>query len=467
MTTTLAPTRVLATDDRCEILRLIKRTLGRYYACEMAEDVSVAREKLAHESFDLALCDIQMPGESGLVLAREILDGPADTAVVLVTAEDELETVERALEMGVHGYLIKPFWPGQLLVAAMTALRRRQLEVAARAHSQALEDRLQMLMDRAPVPMYIKDRERRYMLANRVAHELAGLEPYRLIGLSDSDFMSPAAELLVAETDRLVLEEGGTFESEETLQIGGEEVTFDTVKFPFVDHDSRIVGVAGISTDVTERKRAERLGSELAETQRLAIEELQASQQETVERLAKAIEMHDAGTGQHINRMASVAAMLGSAYGLGADQVRLLRSAAPMHDVGKVATPDAILRKEGPLSEAERREMQRHTLVGCEILTGSESELLQMAARVALTHHERWDGGGYPHGLAGEAIPIESRIVAVADVFDALLSQRSYRPAMSAEEAMTVIRGGSGSHFDAEIVALLEANLERALALRG
>ena len=140
--------------------------------------------------------------------------------------------------------------------------------------------------------------------------------------------------------------------------------------------------------------------------------------------------MHDAETGRHVSRMASTAAYLADQLGMDDEQVTLLRAAAPMHDVGKVATPDEILRKPGPLTPQEREEMQRHTTVGYEILSGSDSELLQMAASIALTHHERWDGSGYPNGLKGEEIPVEGRIVAVADVFDAMLSDRCYRPAL-------------------------------------
>jgi putative two-component system response regulator len=138
-----------------------------------------------------------------------------------------------------------------------------------------------------------------------------------------------------------------------------------------------------------------------------------------------------------------------------------------MHDVGKVATPDEILRKQGPLTPEEFREMQRHTTVGHEILSGSDSVLLQMAAEVALTHHERWDGSGYPNGLAGNETPIEGRIVAVADAFDAMLSDRSYRPAMTVAETTETIAAESGTHFDPAIVDILLEHQEEALSLRG
>jgi putative two-component system response regulator len=320
---------------------------------------------------------------------------------------------------------------------------------------------------RTPVPIYIKDDKRRYVLANRVAHEVAGLEPNDLIGLTDKDIMPAQAERHVAANDRRILDSGDTYEAEETLVVGGQERTFLTVKFPYVDDTGQIAGISGISTDITDKRKAEELREELARAQEQAIEELRVSRQETVERLAKALEMHDGETGKHVNRMATIAAFLANQVGLNRNRVLLLRTAAPMHDVGKVATPDGVLQKEGPLTPEEREEMELHTTVGHEILADSESELLQLAATIALTHHERWDGGGYPKGLSGEEIPIEGRITAVADVFDALLSDRCYRPALSVDDAVEVMERGRGAHFDPQVVDALLGHLEEALSLRG
>ena len=459
--------RILVTDDRPEMLRLIDRSLGKQYACSFAGSVEEARSQLVGEAFELALCDIQMPGESGLVLVKEIARDHPETSVVLITGVDDPEVAAQAFELGAHGYLVKPFWPGQLLITTMNALRQRELEIAQKTHNRALEERLQMLMDRAPVPIYIKDGERRYVLANRVAHEVAGLKPNELIGLTDKEIMPPEDERSVALSDGEILATGSTYEAEETLIVGDEERTFLTVKFPYVDDGGRIAGISGISTDITGKRKAEELQEELAATQEQAIEELRASRQETVERLAKAIEMHDAETGRHVNQMASIAAFLGSQLGFDDDRVLLLRAAAPMHDVGKIATPDGILQKPGPLTTGEREEMQRHTTVGHQILADSDSELLSLAATIALTHHERWDGAGYPQGLAGEEIPLDGRITAVADVFDALLSDRCYRSALSVDDAVEVMKEGRGTHFDPQIVDALLGHLEEALSLRG
>ncbi len=459
--------RVLATDDRPDILRLIDRTLGDRYECHFAGSVGEARAALAAADFDLALCDIEMPGESGLVLAEEIVAEHPTTAVVLVTGEDSPAIAEQAFDFGAHGYLVKPFWPGQLLIAAMNAVRRCHLELAQEARSRTLEQRMQLLVERAPVPIFSKDRDRRYRIANRAMHEIMEVPPGGMIGRRAEDLLDLEEAADASAADARVLERGETFEEEEVLLAGEARRTFLTVKFPIRDETDEITGIFGIAADLTAKGEAERLREELNEAQRRAIEELRASRQETVDRLSKAIERHDAGTGEHVNRMATVAALLGERCGLERERVLLLRAAAPMHDVGKVATPDAILRKAGPLTAAERTEMERHTTAGHEILAGSTGDLLQLAATIALSHHERWDGDGYPQGLRSEEIPLEARIVAVADVFDALLSDRSYRPAMPLEEAIAIIREGRGTHFDPALVDLLLDNLDEAVSLRG
>jgi PAS domain S-box-containing protein len=451
------------------MLRLVDRALGRRYRCEFAGTVAQAHKKLASTMFHLALCDIQMHGGSGMALAEAITDEHPEIAVVMVTDKDDPEAARRAFAFGgrgVHGYLVKPFWPGQLLITVMNALRRRELENFESAHRLNLEERRQTIIDMAPMPVYVKDDAYKYVFANAPADELAGQERGHLLGKTDEAIMTPEALAHTRAVDREILEKGTTYEAEETLGIGGAERTFQTVKFPLLGEDGRATAVCGISTDVTAQKDALRLRDELAATQQRAIDELRHSRQETVERLTKAIEFHDLSTGEHVDRMARVASFLGAHLGLDAEQVHLLQVAAPMHDVGKIATPSEILCKSGPLTPEEDEEMRRHTTVGHEILANSESDLLRLAATIALTHHERYDGGGYPEGLTGEEIPLEGRITAVADVFDALLSDRHYRLALTVEETVDVIEKGRGSQFDPQIVDILLEHLDEALAVR-
>jgi len=178
------------------------------------------------------------------------------------------------------------------------------------------------------------------------------------------------------------------------------------------------------------------------------VAELDGAQIETVRRLSAAAEFRDQDTGAHITRISAFAARIARRAGLPPGHCQLIERASPLHDVGKVAIPDSVLLKPGALTPAERAVMQSHAEIGHRLLDGSASPVLQMAAVVALTHHERFDGSGYPRGLASEEIPIEGRIVAIADVFDAITSDRVYRPAMTVEQAIAVLREGRGTHFD-------------------
>lgn len=196
-------------------------------------------------------------------------------------------------------------------------------------------------------------------------------------------------------------------------------------------------------------------------------QQLKQAAREIAVRLASAIEMHNPEARRHLTGVASIAALLGSKLGFDTNRVGLLRAATPMHDIGTIAIPDGVLHKRDRLTDSERERMRSHTTVGYEILVDSETELLRMAGRIALTHHERFDGGGYPHGLRGEEIPIEGRIVAVADAFDALLSDRHHRPAFTVEETMQLIARRRGTQFDPKVVDALLDNIDEALALRG
>ncbi|HEX2865384.1 MAG TPA: HD domain-containing phosphohydrolase, partial [Deinococcales bacterium] len=180
--------------------------------------------------------------------------------------------------------------------------------------------------------------------------------------------------------------------------------------------------------------------------------ELEEEQLETVVRLAEAAEYRDDSTGLHTQRVGQLSALIAEALGLPSEDVDCLRIAARLHDVGKIAIPDPILQKPGRLELEEFERVKTHTLIGARILSGGRSALLRAAERIALSHHERWDGSGYPHQLRGEAIPLFARIVAVADVYDALLSERPYKPAWSPELAREEIRALSGTSFDPKVV---------------
>ncbi len=190
------------------------------------------------------------------------------------------------------------------------------------------------------------------------------------------------------------------------------------------------------------------------------------AQLETIERLALAAEYRDTDTALHIQRISVYCHLIARRLGLSPRECQILFHACPMHDVGKIGIPDAILLKPGKLNPAEWEIMKTHTDIGARILGGSSSELLQAGEMISRTHHEKWDGSGYPIGLAGEAIPLWGRIVAVADVFDALTSTRPYKEAMQNDEAIQIMREGRGTQFDPSILDLFLAHIDEVIALQ-
>ncbi len=191
--------------------------------------------------------------------------------------------------------------------------------------------------------------------------------------------------------------------------------------------------------------------------------EIHETQVAVIERLGRAAELKDNETGRHVLRMSEYARILARAAGMSEDDAETLKLAAPMHDIGKIKIPDKILCSTGKLADDEMKIMRGHPEFGAEIIGEHHSELLKMARTVALSHHEKWDGSGYPLGLAGEDIPLVSRIVALADVFDALTSRRPYKSAWSVDDALSYLESRAGEHFDPALTPLLRENLDAVM----
>ncbi|MBA2461123.1 MAG: response regulator [Actinobacteria bacterium] len=333
----------------------LARLLGsRGYECAVAGSASEARRLLCAEPFALVLCDVHMPGESGIDFVQEVRADYPDTAVVMVTGLDDPRYVESALAHGAYGYVLKPFKPNELVINVINSLRRRALEIENRDHRDRLE--------------------------------------------------------------QTVLERTATLR--------------DTI---------------------TQLESSE--------------SELRRLREETIRRLSWAAEFRSNETGQHIVRMSLYCTLLARLAGLDAERREMVRIASPMHDVGKIGIPDRILLKAGSLTPEERQVMEAHTEIGNRILAGSDVELLDLAALMALTHHERIDGTGYPRGLEGDEIPVEGRIAAIADVFDALTSDRVYRGAFRPDEAREQMLAGRGTQFDAELLDLFFGAWHDVLAI--
>lgn len=185
-----------------------------------------------------------------------------------------------------------------------------------------------------------------------------------------------------------------------------------------------------------------------------------------LDRVHDAFAVRDGAASAHVHRMAAVAGLLAERLGMGAAEAWMLRAAASLHDIGKLMVSAGVLWKPGALTAAERAVVERHTVDGHQMLSEADTPIFRLAATVALTHHEHWDGNGYPVGLRGTEIPVAGRIAAVADVFDALLSERPYRPAFSLDRAAAALHDGRGSQFDPDVIDALFEDLGEALAAR-
>jgi putative two-component system response regulator len=338
--------RVLIVDGEPGTQTMLLNVLeAAAYRCDVVQDAQSARALCAAEEFELVVADVDLPDGSGLGLIEFVLAESPRTATVTVMSLDRPEVADRAIELGTYSYVIKPFTPNQVLLAARNALQRRRLELENRAHRETLE------------------------------------------------------QIVRARTNAL------------------------------------------------ERSATR----------------LKLSREETVRRLSRAVEYRDEETGGHTERMSAYSALLADKLGLDYDSIRI---ASPMHDVGKVALPDNLLLRPGALGPEERAEMERHTWIGYQILAGSGSALLELGASIALTHHEKWDGTGYPRRLSGSAIPMEGQVAAVADVFDALTSDRPYRKAFTLDETMRIMKGERGKHFDPRLVDIFFENVDQLLEIR-
>jgi putative two-component system response regulator len=347
---------LLIVDDDEALRRWAKRVVSEEgYSCHVAAEASAVRELLRQNSYQLALLDVHMPGESGMELLSHIRRAHPEVAVLMVTGEDSKQLAMSAIEHGAYGYLVKPVGAGELLINIANALHRRRREL----DYQRLAESLQQT---------VHERDA------RLEHALQDLE------LSESK----------------------------------------------------------VST----------------------------SQAETIFRLARMVEFRDEETGHHLQRMSSYCEVLARQVGFSGRRSEAIRLASQLHDVGKVAVPDSILRKNGKLTPQEFEVIKGHAETGFQMLAGSVSEVVQLGALIARSHHERWSGGGYPLELAGEEIPAEGRIAAIADVFDALTSDRVYRSALPIKSAIKIMSEESGEHFDPYLLDMFLAARPEIEAIR-
>lgn len=308
------------------------------------------------------------------------------------------------------------------------------------------------------------------------AHFVA--KPLPITKRSIAGYVASTGEILMTD-DVYELPPGTEYGFDRSFDTANNYRTRAILAIPLLGLDDQVIGVLQLINPLDSRGHvipfadhqddlARSLASQaaIALTNGMLIERTKKAHLDTITRLAVAAEYKDVDTAAHIERMSRYSALLARAVGMDDDYVDMMRLASPMHDVGKIGIPDAILLKPGKLTDAEFDHMKKHTEIGARILAGSDVPLLKMSEQIALCHHEKWDGTGYPRGLRGEEIPVEGRIVALADVFDALTSRRCYKPAFTVEKALEIIREGQGKHFDPQCVDAFLSALGEVLEIK-
>ena len=446
---------VLVVGGDSSAREMVTRTVsGIGHPVETVASAAEARARLVLQEFSLAICDLRMHGDAGISLVRWIRSEHPDVAVLIAGEADDLATAELTLAARAHGYVSRPLTRSELTLNVDAALRRRKVEIENRTFQSLLERRFDGLVARLPAIVYLWEagREGRCYYVSPAISDVLGYAPEQWLAdprLWMRRLHPEDRERVVAEETRS-REDGTDLSCEYRMLAQGGRVVWIRDEATMITDGGIPDHLEGVMYDITREKEAQA--------------SLRRSHEETIRRLSRAAELRDDDTGAHIERVSLYCELIAQRLGLDPDMREQLRIASPMHDIGKIGIPDSILLKPGPLDPAERAAMERHAEIGHRILAGSGAELLDLAATIAWTHHERFDGGGYPQGLAGEAIPLAGRIAAVADVFDALTSDRAYRGAVPFHEAIAQLRSGRGSQFDARV---LDAFLEGAGEIRA
>ncbi len=479
---------VLVVDDDVDALPGVSRALRRFgYAVLESRSPARAVEVVRglDDPVDVVLTDIVMPEMGGFRLVEILGDVQDDVRAIYMSGYSQEDVDWGGVPGTAYDYLEKP-----ISIYTLARRVRRILDRPMPRHDvPPMEDR-QRKAAASPSVLVLDPDERRSRLLvrllaergypdarcgrlHRPATRLAGDEKIELVvadaNLPRSDLRSllefvrehpaeaPPVLLAVEERHR------------EIRSFVVDLASVDFVTRPFDGIDLR-AGIERLLREDAQRRRLREVEEEVDSRVVARTAELEEAREEVLRRLAWAAEFRDDLTGYHAERVGILSGLMAEALGWPAARRKVLEKAAPLHDLGKISIPDSILKKAGPLTSAEKDVMDTHTTVGAKLLAGSRNPVLQEAERIARTHHEWWDGTGYPAGLAGEEIPASGRIVAVADVFDSLSNDRPYRDSATREETVAYLRSGRESQFDPRMVdafthVLETGRIEQALDL--
>jgi len=404
------------------------------------------------ERITLIISDITMPNMNGIEMSRMIRRQNKDIPIILLTAHDDASLVVNALNAGVNHYMLKPIDPHKLLNEVIH-YKNEQLHKDEVARSLNLLKQYRDIIDDTTI-LSKTDLKGKITYANNEFYKISGYSEDELVGSAHNIVRHPDTEKSTFKDMWKTIKSGENW-SGNIKNLAKDGSVYYTKAFisPIKNHNGEIIEYIAIRHDITEVVEA-----------RNTIEE---AQREMIYRMGEIGETRSKETGQHVKRVAEYSYLLAILSGLSEEDSMLLKNVSPMHDIGKVAIADAILNKAGILTNEEFNQMKNHANAGYDMLSNSNQPMLQAASIVAYEHHEKYDGTGYPNGKKAEDIHIYGRITALADVFDALGSNRVYKKAWDLEDILLFIKENRATQFDPKLVDLFFDNLDKFLDIRN
>lgn len=448
---------ILIVDDTDTNIHVLMELLDDKYDILASLNGYDALEIINEEHIDLILLDIMMPEIDGFELCKKLKENPKtkDIPIIFITAKADEDSIEKAYEVGGIDYITKPFKAREVLSRINTHLVLAEQKIFL---EHSLEENIILLNQYKQVVdesslVSKTDEAGKIIYVNNEFAKISGYSKNELIGNMHNIVRHPDMSKNVYKDMWKTIKNKQIWRGEvkNRKKDGGYYVVFATV-MPILDLNGNIKEYISVRHDITDIYN---LKQEIVETQK-----------EVVFTMGAIGETRSKETGNHVKRVAGYSRILAKYSNLSIEEMELLVDASPMHDIGKIAIPDNILNKPAKLSDEEFKIMKTHAELGYTMLNHSSRPLLKTAAIIALEHHERWDGKGYPQYLKGEEISIQGRITALADVFDALGSQRCYKDAWSDEDIYEYFKQEKGSQFDPNLVDIFFEHLDEFLLIR-
>jgi len=448
---------ILIVDDTDTNIHVLMDLLSDKYDILASVDANGALEIIEEEKVDLILLDIMMPEIDGFELCRKLKENPKtkNIPIIFITARTDEDAIETAYEVGGVDYITKPFKAREVLSRINTHLslseQKFNLEQNLEENITFLNQYKQVVDESSLVSK--TDKKGRITYANEAFIKISGFTKEELMGRSHSIVRHPDMQKSIYKEMWQTIKDKRVWRGEvKNITKDGSYYVVQATVMPILDSKGEITEYISVRHDITDIYN---LKKEIIDTQR-----------EVVFTMGAIGETRSKETGNHVKRVAEYSRILATYAGVEEEKIELIVDASPMHDIGKVAIPDNILHKPGKLTDEEFDIMRKHAEIGHKMLNHSTRPLLKTAAVIALEHHERWDGKGYPLHLKEEEISIEGRITAIADVFDALGSNRVYKKAWSDEKIFNYFKEERGKQFDPQLIDIFFENIDEFLAIR-